>query len=192
MTSLAVFLLAALVGAIAWRGRGGFYRLGSTQLSRILGVLPLVPFAWWVGDWQAVIAALFLWPPLLVGWAEWQDMGTVADNDDFIGMTGRGFLQVALAVTALHPLVGPDSSLAFMWVGATMGLIYWTAMKIRYHVRPIVVFGRDLIDGFTSVAELSVGAVLYTGFLLSVRYGEHFGGWLFYASKPIHRFVLAP
>lgn len=185
-----IITLAALVGAIAWRGRGGWYRLGSTQASRVLGILPLLPFAWWAGDLPAAIAALFLFPPLMLGWAEWQDMGTVAQNDDFVGMTGRGFIQVALTSTVLHPLVDPDAGLAFLWIGALMGVVYWLAMKIRYHVKPIVFLGRDLVDGFTSIAELVFGAVLYAGFVLSVLYGGHLGGALYQWAKPVHRYMV--
>lgn len=179
---------SALVGAIAWRGRGGWYGLGSTQLSRVFGVLPLLPFAWWAGDWHAAIAAALLWPPLMFGWAEWQDMGTVADNDDFVGMTGRGFLQVSLSVTALHLLVSFDAAIPFMWVGALMGVIYWLARQPKSW--PIVtVFGRNLIDGFTSVAELVVGATLYAGFVATVQFHAAFGRFTSEISQPLIRFL---
>lgn len=184
MSTAAVLIGAALVGAIAWRGRGGWFGLGSTQLSRIFGVLPLLPFAWWVGDWHAVVAAALLWPPLMFGWAEWQDMGTVADNDDFVGMTGRGFLQVALSVTALHQLVSVDSAIPFMWLGGLMGVIYWLACQARSWP-VIVLFGRNLVDGFTSVAELVVGAMLYAGFVASVVFAAPIGRFAADALRPL-------
>lgn len=185
----AVIVAAALVGAIGWRGRGGWYGLGSTGLSRVLGVVPLAPFAWWAGEWPALVAAMLLIPPLTFGWAEWQDMGTVADNDDFVGMTGRGFLQVSLSVTALHLLVSNEASIVFMWVGATMGAIYWTAKEFRRHVRPIVVFGRNLVDGFTSVAELVVGATLYAGFVAAIVFAAPISRVTSAAVAPLLRFL---
>lgn len=168
MTFIIATLAAGLLGALMWRMRGGFL-MPSTQVGRIFAVLPLVAIGYALAGWPAALAAALLFPTTLLPWGKWMDMGTMGDDDDLVGMTGRGFVQTSLAAAGLAVAASPLAGLIYLFAGALMGPIYWGAWKAFPRVKPEGRLGSNVfIDGPTSIAELAVGFVLYAAFVLVV------------------------
>lgn len=154
--------LAGLLGALVWRMRGGFL-MPSTQVGRVFAVLPLVAIGYGLAGWPAALAAALLFPTTLLPWGRWMDMGTMGDDDDLVGMTGRGFMQTSLVGAALAVVTSPLAGLIYLFAGASMGPIYWSAWKAFPGVNL-----NGFIDGPTSIAELAVGFTLYAAFVLVI------------------------
>ena len=147
----AAFVLAA---ALAWRIRGGWLGLPSTTLGRSVPALVLGGTAWSLSTsiWAAGATAIGIFVGALLPWSRWQDVGHVADDDDLVGMMGRGLLLTWPTGLALWRL---GYSPIFMAGGILMGLLYWLAWKIPDGFKV-----GSFIDGQTAVAELATGAML--------------------------------
>ena len=94
----------SIMMGVFWRIRGGWLSLPSSQLGRLVPAtfFGLVLHQVGVAPWHALIAGLALWLGTVFPWAQWMDMGRVEDNDDEVGMTGRGmvlFLPFVLVLT---------------------------------------------------------------------------------------------
>ncbi len=114
----------------AWRIRGGWLSLPSTQLARMVpvvvgtvGAVWFFPDAWTMWVWGVSLYLGMIWP-----WAQWMDMGRVAENDDFIGMSGRGMILTAPAGLLMY---FHGMGIIMLVGGFFMGLIYWISWKVR-------------------------------------------------------------
>ena len=100
-----------------------------------------------------LIPLMFL--SILPPWAQWMDMGRVADNDDFTGMLGRGLILTYLCGWFLYFF---GYGVALVISGPAMALIYYGCWRLY----PSKLKPNSFIDGPTSVAELLVGFWLFS------------------------------
>ena len=107
-----------LLMGVAWRIRGGWLALPSTTLARLVPATVYAIGAYLMSDnlWHLLMGPLLflgtIWP-----WGQWQDMGRVEENDDLVGMAGRGML-LCLA---------PGAFLALQGEAAQPGAMLWLA-----------------------------------------------------------------
>lgn len=147
-----------IAGALAWRIRGGWLGLPSTTLGRLVPSVLYGGFAYWLGVPLLFSIALIpsLWIGLIWPWAQWMDMGHVREDDDLIGMTGRGFL-----ITVLPGLLLWNPALVA--AGGLMGPIYWAAWySASGSVSSAPRFQwNSFIDGPTAIGELVTGGMIF-------------------------------
>ncbi len=161
---LSIFL-AAIVGGLLNRWRGGWLPWPESHNARRFGLtLALTAFvAYWTLDPFASAAALLLFPGLLPGWGRWFDMGRVQDDDDLLGLTGRGMVLTAPTGLALALLGhGPWA----MVCGGLMGPTYWLAWWIHDRVD---LRRNSFLDGPTSLGEILFMAWVFAVVGLSVQ-----------------------
>ncbi len=120
-----------LLMGVAWRIRGGWLALPSTTLARLVPATVYAIGAYLMSDnlWHLLMGPLLflgtIWP-----WGQWQDMGRVEENDDLVGMAGRGML-LCLAPGAFLALQGYP--LLLLIFGFLMGPIYWLSWRIKFY-----------------------------------------------------------
>tara|TARA_R110000868_G_scaffold26805_1_gene102829 strand:- start:1028 stop:1537 length:510 start_codon:yes stop_codon:yes gene_type:complete len=159
-------ILSAVIGAIAWRGRGGPFGLPGTIITRVLCVLIITLAARFAAGplgWLMALHMLFIW----VGWADWQRMERPSD---VLMMSLRGLLQTAPTAAAVWYFGPHAAAYAYLTVGALMGPIYFAANRLYHSNEPrIVIGGKAWVDGPCSIAELVFGFVITSGFVLSFQ-----------------------
>lgn len=148
--------------ALAWRIRGGWLGVPSSTAGRLIPASLLCLMALHItghDPWMLMVLPL-MWLGAIPAWAQWQDMGRVEDNDDFVGMTGRGLLLTWPVGLFLYLYGLPPW---FSFGGVLMGPIYWLAWRFFGRVRR-----GGFIDGPGAIAEMGVGAMLATLFYLTI------------------------
>jgi len=154
MFTFIAVLISCVIMAVAWRVRGGWLSVPSTQLGRLIPAVVLAAaILFFTGN---VVVSLLSIPALWVGtifpWAQWMDMGRVEENDDFVGMFGRGMILLA-PLAILFSLFGITAYPEYMIIaGGMMSPIYWLSWKA-----PDFRLG-SFIDGSTAIGELATGA----------------------------------
>jgi len=147
----AAFILAM---GLAWRVRGGLWALPSTTLARsVPAILMSLGCFWFSQSLWMLLAGPALFAATTMPWAQWMDMGTVEDNDDFVGMSGRGLL-LTLPLGLLFYFMG--HGIIVQVGGVLMGSIYWTSWKIRL---------------MTPGGEVGTGFLLGSLVLLALQFG---------------------
>ncbi len=149
-------LMAAfvLLMGVAWRVRGGWLALPSTNLARSVPVVLMSAGAYGFSQDLLMLATgplLFLgmiWP-----WAQWMDMGNVEENDDFVGMSGRGLL-LTYPLGLLFYFTG--YGIIVSAGGILMGLIYWLSWKAKLDT-PGGEVGTGLLLGVLVLLALTFG-----------------------------------
>lgn len=139
---------------IAWRIRGGWLKMPSTLLGRMVPtILMALGAAALSGNLWMLLAGPAVYLGMIMPWAQWMDMGRVEDNDDFVGLSGRGMLltlPLGLLMYALGygiiPLVG----------GVLMGTVYWVSWHIRLDTEGGEV-GTGMLLGALVIAGLQLG-----------------------------------
>lgn len=152
-----IIVFSIIIGALVWRLRGWGGWSTSMTLKRFMATAPLMVIGFIFGGPHGMLAAATIFVMLMLPWGQWQDQGTVEDNDDLIGMTGRGCLQTLPAATILMPMT--PSAIILIWAGAMMGPIYWLCWKTLRKIRC-----GTFIDGPTAWAELMTGGIIYGSF----------------------------
>jgi len=164
-----------ILNSIIWRFRGGgFFETGSTQLVRaIAGLAIATPLAlWFVDPYIMVLAIAVFFGLVLASWGDFFDMGTNevgksrelvsplirwldpnSVTHDLVGMSLTGIVMVLPSVIVLGWLGMPVLPIAV--AGSLMGLVYLLSWKVWEYPKSI------------GNAELMMGAVLATGFLLT-------------------------
>lgn len=168
MVLILQIILAALLGAFAWRVRGGAWEtlLGfpaSTQGARAACALALsLPVA--LGDPTALLLApaLFL-GMVLAGWGKVMDIGRVSGNrlTETVAMSAWGLIAVFPAIGAVAWTGGEP--LALVAAGMAMGPLYALCWWLQGRLANVPGFAA----GPTEWAEAAVGSVLGGALVLS-------------------------
>lgn len=171
--TIPVILAMSLLGALAWRFRGGgFIRTGSTQLARIgcalALALPLAAIAesWWM---LGIAATLFI-GCALVGWGDFMDMGhTSPKSEELLSLMVRWLGPGSLK----HDVAGMTLSVALA-LAPTTAYLAWLGVGWPWMALPALSGGAiyalawQIIPPWhspTEQGELALGALL--GFALT-------------------------
>jgi hypothetical protein len=177
--------LSVWLGGFSWRNRGGGpIREKGTQNARLYhAYLPFKNLAYLAGAYNLsdnVGNGHFI---RLVrhGWGKSMDMGLSSNTieEDTIGMTNRGLLQVSDVAGDFHRS-GFDGALVRLG-GAQMGPCYnYSAERlsqITIHPHPAVPFERGFIEGFTAWGEFCTGMTIALGQTEALLKGRIAGGY---------------
>lgn len=161
-----MLLLAALLGGLFWRIRGGWlgeYNPGGTQVARLLGTLPLVILGFITGGLYPALLAMTHIPMLmLMGW--WDSFSLNVDLRKSMILVLRGLLQTTPIALGLLVLGYPLYYLALLG-GASFGVLHYLCTKYAQNIPHVIVFKSKLIDGPLSLVEITYGIVLYVSFI---------------------------